>query len=276
MKELIKNILKEESKLRGQWSPEATQDLEAFHPNLFELGEQDSQKNQDEEGGWRNPIIDNSPGNVPPNSYIGNTYNHKTKKYYKPSIAKDIFFKATQILCKMKDASWFTQNEDRGENLWERQRDMSTPLKVLGIDSDGEGLTDKIFWAASDNREGIVDGSITSYDQLYLRPLIQYGVPLYESVREYKTISWIPQVECYSLNDAMNTVIYDEDGVYDSYEWEEDKYNYSSDSEDWDSEGKELDGEVQVVKTIYPAEEGGEVVKESIIEEIGPSPEEMI
>ena len=110
--------------------------------------------------------------------------------------------------------------------------------------------------------------------QLYLRPLVQYDVPLYESVREYKTISWIPKVECYSKDDAMNTVIYDEDGAYDSYEWEDDKYNYSSDSEDWESEGKELDGEVQVVKTIYPAEEGGEVVKESINEEIGPSPEE--
>ena len=279
MKNLIKNILKEESKLRGQWSPEATQDLEAFHPDLFELGEQDdfdagALNTQDETGGWKNPIVDDSPGNVPPNSYMGHTYNQETKKYYKPSIAKSIFFKATQILCKMKDASWFTQNEDRGENLWERQGDMSTPLKVLGIDNNGEGLTDKIFWAANDNREGIVDGSITSYDQLYLRPLIQYDVPLYESVREYKTISWIPKVECYSKDDAMNTVIYDEDGVYDSYEWEDDKYNYNVDSEDWESEGKELDGEVQVVKTIYPAEEGGEVVKESINEEIGPSPEE--
>ena len=66
--------------------------------------------------------VDNSPGNVPPNSYMGHTYNQETKKYYKPSIAKSIFFKATQILCKMKDGSWFTQNEDRGENLWERQK----------------------------------------------------------------------------------------------------------------------------------------------------------
>ena len=61
MKNLIKNILKEESKLRGQWSPEATQDLESFHPDLFELGEQDdfdagALKTQDEVGGWNNPI----------------------------------------------------------------------------------------------------------------------------------------------------------------------------------------------------------------------------
>ena len=69
----------------------------------------------------------------------------------------------------MKDGSWFTQNEDRGENLWERQRDMSTPLKVLGIDNSGEGLTDKIFWAANDNREGIVDGSISGYDPIIFK-----------------------------------------------------------------------------------------------------------
>ena len=43
MKKLINKILKEETisatsrKARGQWSPEAMQDLEAFHPDLFEL-----------------------------------------------------------------------------------------------------------------------------------------------------------------------------------------------------------------------------------------------
>jgi len=47
MKGLIRKILREETiqtttrKARTQWSPEAMQDLEAFHPNLFELGEED-------------------------------------------------------------------------------------------------------------------------------------------------------------------------------------------------------------------------------------------
>ena len=159
----------------------------------------------DEVGGWRNPIIDDNPGNVPPNSYIGQEYNSETKRYYKPTIAKNIFFRATQLLSKMKDDSWFTQNEDLNENLWERQSDMTTPLKVLGIDNT-EGLSDKIFWAANDNRDGLNDGSITSYDKLYLRPLVEYKVPLYEAVREYKTVSWAPKVECYSLEDAHNTV----------------------------------------------------------------------
>ena len=118
MKNLIKKILRE------QWSPEAIQDLEAFHPDLFELEEQEDTpkdlKSPDELGGWKNPIVDDSPGNVPPASYSGEKYNYKTKRYYKSTISKNIFFKAVQILTKMKDDTWFTQQEDTGDNLWHR------------------------------------------------------------------------------------------------------------------------------------------------------------
>ena len=257
MKELIKKILREQDDMDST----SNQDL----------------KTQDEVGGWLNPITDDSPGNVPPNSYDAKTYNGKTKRYYKPTITKSIFFKAVQLLSKMKDSSWFTQNEDPSENLWERQKEMSTPLKVLGVDNEGDGLTDKIYWAANDNREGLVDGSITNYDQLFLRPLIEYEVPLFESVREYKTIFWTPKVTCYSQEDAVNEVIYDEDSVYDSWEYDGDS-SFSIDSEDWDSEGKELDNPVSVVKVVYPAEGPDSTVKESIKEslneEMGPGPEE--
>jgi len=67
--------------------------------------------------------------------------------------------------------------------------------------------------------------------------------------------------------------MYDEDGVYDSWEWDGDP-SYQQESDEWDGEGKELDTEVEVVKTIYPGEKGSEPIKESIIEEMGPSPEE--
>ena len=173
----------------------------------------------------------------------------------------------------MKDASWFTQYEDFNDNLWHRQEDMSTALKVLGIERDSEGLTDKIYWAANDNRIGILDGSITNYDQLWLRPLVEYKVPLFENAREFKTVYWSPKVECYSKEDAFNTVLYDEDGVYDQWEWDGDP-SYEVESEEWDGEGKELDGDIEVVQTIYPGEKGSEPVKESINEEIGPSPVE--
>jgi hypothetical protein len=173
----------------------------------------------------------------------------------------------------MNSAQWFTTMEDPSDNLWSRQQDMSTPLKVLGIGTDSGGLSDKIFWAANDNRKGILDGSITGYDQLYLRPLIEYKVPLFEAAREYKTIYWTPEVQSYSKEDAFNTVMYDEDGYYDSYEWDDDP-SYDVDSEEWESEGKELDSDIKVKRTIYPASEGGEPITESIIEEMGPSPEE--
>ena len=68
--------------------------------------------------------------------------------------------------------------------------------------------------------------------------------------------------------------MYDEDGVYDSYEWESADADYDSQTDDWESEGKELDQGISVVKTIYPAEKGSEPIKESIIEEMGPGPEE--
>ena len=260
MKELIKKILREQD--RGM-SDEA---LDTHAKEVQDL------KSYDEVGGWKNPIIDDSPGNVPPESYEAQNYNSETKRYYKPTVSKNIFFKATQILNKMKDATWFTQQEDAGDNLWHRQRDMSTALKVLGIE-DGEGLADKIYWAANDNRIGLLDGTITNYDQLWLRPLVEYKVPLFENAREYKTVYWSPTVECYSKEDAFNTVIYDEDGVYDQWEWDGDP-SYEVDSDEWDSEGKELDGDIEVVKTIYPGEKGSEPIKESINEEIGPSPVE--
>tara|TARA_R110000851_G_scaffold124335_1_gene254535 strand:+ start:3005 stop:3907 length:903 start_codon:yes stop_codon:yes gene_type:complete len=257
VKELIRKILREQD----DFDSTSNQDL----------------KTQDEVGGWNNPITDDSPGNVPPNSYEAKNYNSKTKRYYKPTITKNIFFKAVQILSKMKDSSWFTENEDLSENLWERQQDMSTPLKVLGIDNNGDGLSDKIFWAANDNREGLVDGSITNYDQLFLRPLIQYEVPLFESVKEYKTIYWTPKVSCYSQDDAVSAVIYDEDGVYDSWEYDGDP-SHNTETDEWDGDGKELDNSASVVKVVYPAEGPDSTVKESIKEslneEMGPGPEE--
>ena len=257
MKNLIKKILREQEDDTMDTHAKKVQNLTSA----------------DEPGGWKNPLIDDSPGNVPPESYAGQKYNHDTRRYYKPTISKNIFFKAVQILTKMQDTNWFTQMEDGNDNLWHRQKDMSTPLKVLGIDTESEGLIDKIFWAANDNRKGILDGSITNYDQLWLRPLIEYKVPLFEAAREHKTIYWTPKVECYSKEDAFNTVLYDDDGLYDSYEWDHDP-SYQIDSEEWDSEGKELDSEIEVVKTIYPGEKGSESIKESISEEMGPSPEE--
>ena len=258
MKNLIKKILRE------QWSPEAIQDLEAFHPDLFELDEQETTG----DGSWKNPFDTPTPGNVPTQSYEPRT-ERKDNKHHIVPVPKIAFFKATELLTKMKDDAWFSENEDRGESTYYRGRDMETPLKVVGINNSG--VEDKVFWAAFDNREGLRDGSITNYDQLYLRPFKRYEAPMYETARVYKTISYIPKINAFSSEDAENNIMYDEDGAFQSGEWY-DEPGYEESDDDWETtEGPNPDGDVKQIGIVYDEQQG---LNESLIKEMGPSPEE--
>jgi len=258
MKNLIKKILRE------QWSPEAIQDLEAFHPDLFELDEQETTG----DGSWKNPFDTPTPGNVPTQSYEPRT-ERKDNKHHIVPVPKIAFFKATELLTKMKDDAWFSENEDRGESTYYRGRDMETPLKVVGINNSG--VEDKVFWAAFDNREGLRDGSITNYDQLYLRPFKRYEAPMYETARVYKTISYIPKIEAFSSEDAQNNVMYDEDGAFQSGEWY-DEPGYEESDDDWETtDGPNPDGDIKQIGIVYDEQQG---LNESLIKEMGPSPEE--
>ena len=258
MKNLIKKILRE------QWSPEAIQDLEAFHPDLFELDEQETTG----DGSWKNPFDTPTPGNVPTQSYEPRT-ERKDNKHHIVPVPKIAFFKATELLTKMKDDTWFSENEDGGQATYYRGIDMETPLKVVGINRSG--VEDKVFWAAFDNREGLRDGSITNYDQLYLRPFKRYEIPMYETARVYKTISYIPKIEAFSSEDAQNNVMYDEDGTFHSGEWY-DEPGYEESDDDWETtEGPNPDGDVKQIGIVYDEQQG---LNESLIKEMGPSPEE--
>ena len=270
MKKLINKILNEETisatsrKARGQWSPEAMQDLEAFHPDLFELDEQETTG----DGSWKNPFDTPTPGNVPTQSYEPRT-ERKDNKHHIVPVPKIAFFKATELLTKMKDEAWFRENEDRGESTYYRGRDMETPLKVVGINNSG--VEDKVFWAAFDNREGLRDGSITNYDQLYLRPFKRYEAPMYETARVYKTISYIPKINAFSSEDAENNIMYDEDGAFHSGEWY-DEPGYEESDDDWETtDGPNSDGDIKQIGIVYDEQQG---LNESLIKEMGPSPEE--
>ena len=169
----------------------------------------------------------------------------------------------------MKDEAWFRENEDRGESTYYRGRDMETPLKVVGINNSG--VEDKVFWAAFDNREGLRDGSITNYDQLYLRPFKRYEAPMYETARVYKTISYIPKINAFSSEDAENNIMYDEDGAFHSGEWY-DEPGYEESDDDWETtDGPNSDGDIKQIGIVYDEQQG---LNESLIKEMGPSPEE--
>jgi len=273
MKQLINKIIKEETisptsrKARAQWSPEAMQDLEAFHPDLFELGEQEETSG---DGSWSEPIVyANTPGNVPTESYGAISKRGPDEKWTISPVSKIAFYKATQLLIKLKDSNWFTSNEETDENTSYRTDEMEMPLKVVGI--KGSGIGDKVFWAASDNREGILDGTITNYDQLVLRAFVKYKIPMTEDVRIAQTVTFTPTIEAYSLDDAIINIERDEDGLYNSGEWSGTP-EYDVDEYDWDViEHAEISGPGQVVSVIYPQETG---INESIIKEMGPGPEE--
>lgn len=255
MKNLIKKILRE------QWSPEAIQDLKAFHPELFE-------QETTGDGSWGNPFDTPTRGNVPIQSYNYSRERRDNKNYTVP-VPKLAFFKAAQILTKMKSGHWFSENEDRGESTYYRERDMETPLKVVGI--NGSGVADKVFWAAVDNREGLMDGTIVNYDQLYLRPFKKYEIPMYETARIYKTISYTPKINAFSSEDAENNVIHDEDGIYHSTEWYDDP-SYNESDDDWETtDGPNRDGDIKQISILYDEQQG---LNESLIKEMGPSPEE--
>ena len=240
-------------------------------------------------GTWREPVYSDSPGMVPPKSYPGSTYNYNTKIYEKFPISKGLFFKAVNLLIKNKSKSWFDDGADLDDSPWYRTSDMASVLKLIGLGTGASvvGLANKLFWAAHDNYDGIMDGAITNYDQLELRALSLYKIPLTENVNKRVTISWSPQVEAYSQEDAYADVLYDDDGMYAYYEWDGDK-SYEEDEYDSDSDGKESDGPVDVVQVIYPASKEGQDEQETtepeprdtyssgeeITEAVGPSPEE--
>ena len=273
MKKLINKIIKEETisatsrKARSQWSPEAMQDLNAFHPDLFELDEQEEQETTGD-GSYGDPFTTPTRGNVPLQSYDPSTERRDDKHYTVP-VPKLAFFKATQILTKMKDSAWFSDNQNPDDTTWYRAEDMATALKVVGINKSG--AEDKVFWAAVDNREGLMDGSITNYDELYLRPFKLYEIPMEETARVYKTIQYTPKVKAYSSEDAETNILRDEDGMYQSGEYYDDP-SYEEEDNDWETtDGPEPIGDIRQVGIVYDEQQG---LNESLIKEMGPGPEE--
>ena len=235
-------------------------------------------------GTYDDPLYDDSPNMVPPTSYDARKYNHKTKTYEVVSVPKPIFLKAVTLLARRFSKSWFDDMSKMDDDIWHRQEEMLPTLKILGIGDRDGGISNKTFWAANDNFDGLRDGSITQYDQLELRALSLYSVPISENVQVYKTLYWAPEVIAYDEDDAYATVLYDDDGAYDSWEWDGHS-SYKEDDHNWEGEGKELEENVFEIRTLYPYQsgEGGASTPEQqeedpevvdLSEAVGPSPEE--
>jgi len=154
-----------------------------------------------------------------------------------PIPSKPFFFKVVKQLV-LSDPGGVLGMEDSSYD--DRSYEMDNVLKLFGLSTNYETLTNKIYWASVDNLEGIEDGSINSFDELTLRQYKKYRVECSESWTEHVYYSWAPIVEAYSKDDAMNAVYQDDDGYYQYYEWENEP-GFDRDVGDSDSDGKEVD-----------------------------------
>ena len=166
----------------------------------------------------------------------------KGKEFTMPIPSKPLFFKVVKQLV-LSDPGGVLGMEDSAYD--DRSYEMDNVLKLFGLSTNYEALTNKIYWASVDNLEGIEGGSINSFDELTLRQYKKYRVECSESWTEHVYYNWEPIVEAYSEDDAMNLVYHDDDGYYQYYEWENEP-GFERDVGDSDSDGKEVDQVVEI------------------------------
>lgn len=175
------------------------------------------------------------------------------------STPNEVFFLAVKLLLtEIGDEEFWDNENNTMDTLYERRDKIASVVKILGISGRDELMMDKLYWAGSDNSDGLViSDTVNNYNDLYLRALGRYSVPLkqYESV--YRLVQWDPEVVAYSPEDVETDVIYDEDNNYDHWEWEKDGYNYRIQDEEYDSHiGKEINGPITLVKQLNPGQNG--------------------
>ena len=213
---------------------------------------------------------------VPPESWPGESWSGpyssegNNRQWNKQSITKAFFMKGVNLLVRYNSYLVLNEIADSEENLYDRADTIEKYTKLVGVRKGSEGLSSKLLWAAIDNYEDIHSGTITSYNQLKLRPLLKYEVKMFEDVSEYKTIYYTVTTEGFSSSDIESKVMYDEDGEYQQYEWPH------TDEEHHEYEVQERGtSDVNVVGTIWSHTEEKEKDNEQIAEsELKAGPEE--
>ena len=181
----------------------------------------------------------------------------KGKQIQRPIPSKTIFFKAVKQIVETNPGNVLEYDDTPTED---RAYEMDSVLKLFGMDSNYDALTNKIFWAAYDNKDSISMGTANSFDDLELRPLNKYRVECYENAVEHVSYSWSPVVEAYSEDDAASVVQMDEDGYYGYWEYDNDP-SYDKEYGDMDTEGKEIE-QVELIGAVNLVNES-RVIKEN-------------
>ena len=159
---------------------------------------------------------------VPSESWPGKSNGRDPKGEHvwnKQSITKSMFFKGVKLMVRYNSENELIGVSETDQNIYDRAEQLDKFTKLVGVRTNSEGLTSKILYAAIDNYEGIKNGSKTSYNQLYLRPLRKFEVEMFEDVNEYKTVYYTVTLDAFAEVDINNMINHDDDGEFHQYDW---------------------------------------------------------
>ena len=154
-------------------------------------------------------------------------YDHNVRKHVPtPRVSPQLFFKITKSLVydmakdSVKDiADALGHINDSGL--------FTDTLKLYGVNTRLDRLlSEKLFWAIHDNWDKFnSDNPPQSYEELELRPIKKYEVPVTDFVNRSIAIDYIVTEYGFSADEVYQLIQNNEDGEYVYYEWDmEDGY----------------------------------------------------
>jgi len=142
-----------------------------------------------------------------------------------PTISTKLFWSVVKQMVINHDEKEFIKFSDMSGNYepYERYKEFEATLKLFGLNDskyDPDSMFSKLFHTAVKNYDGIIDGTIQSFNGLDLPEVKKYEVHMRQTVSEYVEYTWKIPMTAYSADDAEAEVDADEDGLYVWYEWD--------------------------------------------------------
>ena len=154
-------------------------------------------------------------------------YDHNVRKHVPTSrVSPQVFFKITKSLI---DDMTKDSVKDIADTLGHINNSglFTDTLKLYGVNTRLDRLlSEKLFWAIHDNWDKFnSDNPPQSYEELELRPIKKYEVPITDFVSRSVAIDYIVTEYGFSADEVYQLIQNNEDGEYVYYEWDmEDGY----------------------------------------------------
>lgn len=154
-------------------------------------------------------------------------YDHNVRKHVPTSrVSPQVFFKITKSLIDDMTKDSVKDIADALGHINDSGLFTDT-LKLYGVNTRLDRLlSEKLFWAIHDNWDKFnSDNPPQSYEELELRPIKKYEVPVTDFVNRSIAIDYIVTEYGFSADEVYQLIQNNEDGEYVYYEWDmEDGY----------------------------------------------------